>query len=100
MEEETFSYATTVSRSPPIHSPKGCTGLPSGRTRAVGSSAYFFLVTFGFLSEMPSSTSEDAWAEDEAKCRVKCSATALRAQAAMEEDGGESMYAGKWILAG
>ena len=69
--------------------------MPSERTRAVGSSAYFFLVTFGFLSETPSPVDAECWAFEADIYLAKCRATDLLAQHAMEEEGAASIYAGK-----
>lgn len=55
MEEGTCSYATAGCLSLPVHSSRGDAVVPSDKTRAVGSSAYFFLVTVGFLSDVVSS---------------------------------------------
>lgn len=90
MEEILFSCATTGSLRPPVHSPSGGDTVPSGRTRPVGSSAYFLLVTFGFLS---------GWAPSSViSVRVlifflKWEYTALLAQHAIEEEDVESICA-------
>ena len=61
----------------------------------MGSSAYFFLVTFGFLSETPSPVDAECWAFEAEIYLAKCRATDLLAQHAMEEEGAASIYAGK-----